>query len=406
MDSKNKFVFEKFEHFVQFLEENVINEAQSFSSLTELQTFLGSNGMDKDGKQALSSIETLAKKSAILAGGFKKEDFTALALTLNRLSIPDVTEISDVTVKNSDLVYGNVLGGTVLTERGERVNIADLFTKVNKSNLDSTYKTPIVNKDKKRFESNKDGDKEFYQGSGALRQYVLLDNPGKLDFKKWTGSDPVKGDVAGSWSKSEVQPTTKKASDGSYQSTFFLYYPTGILPGNGESFESTELIETVRPVSTTSTKLEPIVIQDDNVLFDLNKSVLKEEGKAAILNALSGVATAKSIEVTGGASKEGDRARNEVLCKERAQAVADFLKSGSFKNAQVTVSDVADIQPADSKDPLEIWRKVTLNIDGESLVTKKETGQEKVLIASNLSKKMDKLTFREVRIEISGSIVK
>jgi outer membrane protein OmpA-like peptidoglycan-associated protein len=152
--------------------------------------------------------------------------------------------------------------------------------------------------------------------------------------------------------------------------------------------------------------LEPIVIQDDNVLFDLNKSVLKEEGKAAILNALSGVATAKSIEVTGGASKEGDRARNEVLCKERAQAVADFLKSGSFKNAQVTVSDVADIQPADSKDPLEIWRKVTLNIDGESLVIKKETGQEKVLIASNLSKKMDKLTFREVRIEISGSIVK
>jgi outer membrane protein OmpA-like peptidoglycan-associated protein len=406
MDSKNKFVFEKFEHFVQFLEENVINEAQSFSSLTELQTFLGSNGMDKEGKQALSSIEELAKKSAILAGGFKKEDFTALALTLNRLSIPDVTEISDVTVKNSDLEYGNVLGGTVLTERGERVNIADLFTKVNKSNLDSGYKTPIVNKDKKRFESNKDGDKEFYQGSGALRQYVLLDIPGKLDFKKWTGSDPVKGDVAGSWSKSEVEPASKKLIDSSYQSTFFLYYPTGILPGKGESFESTELIETVRPVSTTSTKLEPIVIQDDNVLFDLNKSVLKEEGKAAILNALSDVATAKSIEVTGGASKEGDRARNEVLCKERAQAVADFLKSGSFKNAQVTVSDVADIQPADSKDPLEIWRKVTLNIDGESLVTKKETGQEKVLIASNLSKKMDKLTFREVRIEISGSIVK
>lgn len=409
MDNKNKFVFEKFEDFVQFLEENVINEAQSFSSLAELQTFLGSNGMDKDGKTALSSIEELAKKSAILPGGFEKDTFKTFAKTVNALSIPDVTEIYSISVSVSNLEYRNVLGGTVVTETGQRVNIADIFTDVNKKNLDTTYKVPILSKDKKEFVSNKDGDKEFVQGTGALRQFVLIGNPGKIDFKKWKGSDPVKNPATGSGAPGEpsMAPATKKskADIKRVEWVFLLYYPTDILPGQGESFQSTELVETVRPVSTTSTKLQPIVIQDNNVLFDLNKSDLKEMGKAAILNALSGVATAKSIEVTGGASKEGDRGRNEILCKERAQAVADFLKSGAFKNAEVTVSDVADIQPADSKDPLEIWRRVTLNIDGQSLVTKKETGEEKVVMASNLSKKMDLLKFREVRIGITGEIL-
>lgn len=404
MDNKNKFVFEKFEDFVQFLEENVINENQSFSSLAELQTFLGSNGMDTRGKTALSSIEELAKKSAILPGGFKKDAFTTFAKTVNELSIPDVTEITAINVVVDELEYGNVLGGTVVTETGQRVNIADIFTDVNKKNLDTTYKVPILSKDKKEFISNKDGDKEFYQGTGALRQFVLITNPGKIDFKKWTGSDPVKN-LQGS-NSNNVTPTSKKTRSAyGFTWSFFLYYPTAIQPGKGESFQSTELVETVRPVSTTSTKLQPIVIQDDNVLFDLNKSDLKEMGKAAILNALSGVATAKSIEITGGASKEGDRGRNEILCKERAQAVADFLKSGAFKNAEVTVSDVADIQPADSKDPLEIWRRVTLNIDGQSLVTKKETGEEKVVMASNLSKKMDLMKFTEVRIDILGKIL-
>lgn len=402
MNKKNKFVFEKFEDFVQFLEGNIINEAQSFSSLTELQTFLGSNGMDANGKKALSAIEELAKKSAILSGGFKKEDMNALALTINRLSIPDVTEINSIDVTVDDLEYGNVLAGTVVTEDGKRVNIADLFTKVNKSNLDSLHKAPIVNQDKKEWGVNKDADKEFLQGSGALRQYALIDSAGKMDFKKYTGADPVK-DTSGRYALSS--PINKKTDKGSYTTEFLLYYPIAILPGAGENYNSTELVETVRPVSKTSTKLAPIVIQDDNVLFDLNKSVLKEEGKAAILNALSGVATAKSIEITGGASKEGDRSRNEVLCKERAQAVADFLKAGSFKNAQVTVSNVADIQPADSKDPLESWRKVTLNIDGESLVTQKETEEQKVVKAATLTKRMDKMKFKQVSIQITSTFI-
>ena len=398
---KSKPVFEKFEDFLDFLNANVINEEQSFGSLAELQTFLGSNGMEAKGKIALSGVEEVAKKSSL--GAFTKDNFNALALTLNRLSIPDVTEITSISVTHDDLVYKNVLGGTVVTDKGDRVNIADLFTKVNKENLNAMNKAPLVNKDKKEWGVNKDADKEFLQGSGALRQYALVDAAGKLDFKKYTGADPVKSN-AGKYSLET--PMSKKLDRGNtYSSEFILYYPTAIVPAAGETYNSTELVETVRPVSKTSTKLAPIVIQDDNVLFELNKSVLKEEGKAAILNALSGVATAKSIEITGGASKEGDVKRNEVLCKERAQAVADFLKEGAFKNAEIKVSDVADIQPADSKDPLEIWRKVTLNIDGQSLITSKETEQQKVVSAANLTKKMDMLKFRQVSIVIDGAFI-
>jgi len=397
---KSKPVFEKFEDFLDFLNANVINEEQSFGSLAELQTFLGSNGMESKGKMALNGVEEIAKKSSL--GAFSKDNFNTLALTLNRLSIPDVTEITDIRVFHDDMYYKNVLGGTVVTDKGDRVNIADLFTKVNKENLNAMNKVPLVNKDKKQWGVNKEGDKEFIQGSGALRQYVLIDAPGKLDFKKYTGADPVK-DSSGQYDL--AKPDDKSQKKGGYYTEFLIYYPIAITQGNGETYNSTELVETVRPVAKTSTKLAPIVIQDDNVLFELNKSVLKDEGKAAILNALSGVATAKSIEITGGASKEGDVKRNEVLCKERAQAVADFLKGGAFKNAEIKVSDVADIQPANSTDPLEKWRKVTLNIDGQSLVTEKETTQEKVVRAANLTKRMDTLKFRQVSIVINSSFI-
>lgn len=401
MDKQTKFVFEKFEDFVEFLQENVLNEANKFATLSEIQSFLGSNGMDKDGKTAFSQIEELAKKSSF--GEFKTEDYNALALTLNKLSTPDVTTITDITVYVNEGTNMNSIAGTVVTEDGSRVSIADLFTKVNTYNLSTSSKVPALNKEKKVFTNSRDTDKEFFKGSGPLRQYRLLNSSGKMDFKKYTEADPVKNAMFSSTAAPKVY---KRDRDQSYYTSFFLYWPKALQVGQGEEITSTEIVATVRPVSKKSTKLSPIVIQNDDVLFELNKSVLKEEGKAAILNALSNVATAKSIVVTGGASKEGDVKRNETLCKERAQAVADFLKQGSFKNAEITVSEVADIQPQDNKDPLPNWRKVTLDVEGETLIEQKTTGTETVFNAQSVSKKMDKLTFVETRIDISSDIIK
>jgi outer membrane protein OmpA-like peptidoglycan-associated protein len=401
MDKQTKFVFEKFEDFIEFLQENVLNEANKFTSLSEIQSFMGSNGMDKDGKTAFSQIEELAKKSSF--GELKSDDFNALALTLNKLSTPDVTEITDISVYVNEGINMNSIAGTVVTEDGSRVSIADLFTKVNSYNLSTPSKVPELNKEKKKFENSKDSDKGFFKGSGHLRQYMLLNSPGKMDFKKYTEADPVKNEMFDSFSVPKVY---NKDKDGDYYTSFFLYWPKALQVGQGEEITSTEIVATVRPVSKKSTKLSPIVIQNDDVLFELNKSVLKEEGKAAILNALSNVATAKSIVVTGGASKEGDVKRNETLCKERAQAVADFLKQGSFKNAEITVSEVADIQPQDNNDPLPNWRKVTLDVEGETLIEQKTTVTETVFNAQSVSKKMDKLTFVETRINISSQIIK
>ena len=121
---------------------------------------------------------------------------------------------------------------------------------------------------------------------------------------------------------------------------------------------------------------------------------------------MGNVASANSITVTGGASQEGDRARNEVLCKERAKAVADYIKSTtSFSGTAVTVSDKLDIQPKESTEDRKTWRRVTLNVEGEYLAPVNKSTPELVYQATDGINKTDKIVIAQAIIQLNTAVI-
>lgn len=408
-----KFVFESFQEFLDFANSEAINESIKIEGFTELQTFLSSNGMDEAGLSAISNVEELAEK----ADNLDSYRFNTISTLLGRLTKPNTTEITGIIVDVKDVDYSNLVAGTALTNNasnylkkiGNRVDVSSLISEMNRINLNG--KNINYDTEKKIFEpvQNKKGKyvTDSIKDSGVLDQYCLVATKGNLDFTKYREDKPVNN-----WAikpkNVRIDPINykeakKKDETGTWSGTYIFYYPTKIETGKGAPYTATELVEIVRPVAKKVENLKPIVIQNDDVLFDVDKSVLKEEGKAAILNALSNVTAAKTIEVTGGASIEGTRERNEELCKERAQAVADFLKAGAFKNAEVTINPKADIQESGKIDPKR--RRVILDVVGQQLVSSTETGKETVISAQEASENADKLTVRQVAINIEGKFI-
>jgi len=122
--------------------------------------------------------------------------------------------------------------------------------------------------------------------------------------------------------------------------------------------------------------------------------------------ALSNVASANSITVTGGASQEGNKARNETLCKDRAKAVADYIKSTtSFKAADVKVSDKLDIQSKASTEDRKTWRRVTLNVDGEYLAPVDVETPELVYQATEGVNKADSIFIAQAIIQLNSTVI-
>lgn len=406
-----KFVFENFDEFLNFMEDR-INEASGgdLTDTTSLQLFLGSFGLDDKGKDALDQINTLAKKSKITENqSFTKEQLNAIINTCKRLTIQDKTTIESIEVLQNEIEYDNLIAGEALNEQKKRVPIVDLFTKVNNLNLDASYKSPVLDESKTKFTNiDNDYDKGYLTGSGPLRQNILVSNKGNLDFKKYMVDDPVKNSVTGEIPAPKLMQDAKKEKQKKWSGSFFLYYPKEILFGEGQEYAITSITPRVIPVTTVSQKLAPIVIQNNDVLFDVDKSILKEAGKNSIRAALSNVAAAKSITVTGGASQEGTLERNKQLCQERAEAVAEFLKTEVFKGADVKVSDKQDIQPAKPETDEEVrktWRKVTLDIVGESITSTPKTEDVIKFEASTDKAKADKLKFIQTIITINGEII-
>ena len=405
----NRPVFESFNEFVKFVYEGALNEGVTVKDFAELKTALSSNGLtDKEATSALASIEETLQK------GLTKEQFNALSMpaisnTLNVFQKKDKTEINGVYMAEDMIEYDNSIGGTVVDASGKRVNFLNLFAEVNKKNLLASAKAPAYDDKKKVFVRGEDSG-DYLRGSGVLKQYVLVRATDRLDFKLYTAENPVKnpvttGDrVIGGGQQVQWDPSEEKRS--SVQSnTFVFYVPVDIKPQKGAPYTEKEIKIIEIPKSTTSYSLAPIVIQDDNTLFDVNKSILKESGKQAILAALGNVASANSITVTGGASQEGPQKRNEELCKERAQAVADFLKETAFKNAEVKISDKMDIQPKASTEDRKTWRRVTLSIDGEYKVPVSKQTKELVYSAEEDVKKCDKIVIAQYTLEIQGSVI-
>ena len=415
MENNNRPVFENFNEFVKFVYDGVINEAVKIDSLSDLQTMLGSMGMDNAGKKALTEVESLATQAGL---SFTAQDLSQLSSILSKLNIPDVTKVDSVDVTVETFEYDNLRGGAVKTQDGKKVGLAQFLSTANKNNLKpiGVSKTPQVNKDKKRFDLNEDGD--FVAGAGLIGNYLPVQSEGTLDLKKYTFADPVKNPIIG-LPGDQTTPTKKQWKDNevidgygdnfaktSLNVIYALYYPISI-GSNGQPYTSKEVETYVRPKAVTTEKLKPIVVQEDLPLFKVNTAELTEDGKLAIMQALSNVTTAKSISIRGGASQEGTPERNKELCKLRAEAVAEFLKP-TFPGATITADSEGDIQPlkpeTDEK-TRKTFRKITMNVDGTSLV--KQTGKEDetVTMINTVKKTAQKVKVGVAYITINSQII-
>ena len=399
---ENKPVFESFSEFLKF----AINEGLKLSDFTELKTALAAQGLDSKGGKALGAIENIinqgTKDKQLLISGLNR-----ISSCISDMTRKDQTEIDSVEFEVQQMDYSNLLGGAVLDAAGKRIGFAQYLAALNLKNLNA-MKDPYYDAKKKKFISNEKNNGDFLQGSGPVNQYIIVDNKAKLDAKVWRYDNPVKNQVIPnntSGFPDAPQPTDRKGSD-SISTQYYFYYPVKVVPQGGVEYTSRDVIQFVRNKTTKAETLAPIVIQDDNTLFDVNKSVLKEEGKAAIMAALGNVASANTITVTGGASQEGDKARNETLCKERAKAVADYIKSTtSFSGTAVNVSDKLDIQPKESTEDRKTWRKVTLNVEGEYLAPVDKTTPELVYMASEDSNKADKIIIAQAIIQLNSRVI-
>lgn len=419
-----KFVFENFDEFLNFMEDR-INEAVEFTEMKEVQQRLSAAGLDTEGVKSLGQINDLAKKanpralydsSHLGPNGFKS--FNGIKTVINALTKQQVTEISDIKYEEQEIRYTNFIAGSVVSKnvgnssliQDGRCLAIDVLTYINDKNLND-YKKPEVNSKSGTFTSSEENKNEkeigFLLRSGTEGQMILTATPGELRFATDKIGELVKNPAAPiSEEFRNPIPYNKdkkdKEANKKWSGTFVFYYPVSIEANKGAENSSTEIFSFTRTVSKGGTKLAPIIITNDDVLFEQGKSFLRDEGKAAILNALSNVATAKTIQVTGGASKEGNRETNERLCKDRAKAVADFLRSSSFKNSEITVSDKADIQDSSEKEIDPKRRRVILDIVGEQMVPSNETSKEVVYEAKPTIGKADVLVIKQAAIQING----
>ena len=404
---KTNFVLESFDQFVQFVYDESINESEKIGSLSDLQTMLGSMGMDDAGKEALTEVESLATQAGL---SFTGKELGQLSVILSRLNIPDVTKVDSVAVTVETFDYDNLRGGAVRTQRGEKIGLAQFLDTANKKNLrpQGVSKTPVVNKEEKRF--GLDGERDFVAGAGLIGNYLPVQAEGTLDLKVYTFADPVKNPIIGlptnSTTPSKKEWKDDKKNQKSINVIYALYYPISI-ENNGQPYTSKEVETYVRPKAVTTEKLEPIVVQEDLPLFKVNTAELTEDGKLAIMQALSNVTTAKSISIRGGASQEGNPERNKELCKLRAEAVAEFLKP-TFPGAAITADAEGDIQPlkpeADEK-TRKTFRKITMNVDGTTLV--KQTGKEDetITMINTVKKTAQKVKIGVAFININSKII-
>jgi len=404
---ENRPVFESFDEFIKFVYEAALNEGLAINDFAELQRSLGGYGLNDEGKTALAAIEEVTIKGDI-QGAFSngaRNVLVRMAECIQKMTLKDKTKISSIDFDLQVFKYGNSIAGLIRDEEGNRVGFAEYLATLNLKNIRAT-KHSYYDSEKRGFKSYKNED-DWIQGTGPINQYIMVKKDDVLDAKKWLYNNPVKNPVLKTPAKfiNKPQESSRKGSK-EISTQYYFYYPVRIDPQGGESYKSREVLQYERPKAKTPVKLKPIVIQDNNTLFDFDKSVLKEEGKAAILAALGNVASANTITVTGGASQEGDEARNETLCRERAKAVADYIKSTtSFKSADVEVSPKLDIQPKESAEDRKTWRRVTLNVQGEYLAPVDKDTKELIYMASDDSKKADLIIIAQAVIQLNSKVI-
>jgi len=379
--------------FNEFINEayQMILEAQTFEEAKQkLSKLLNSVGV-----KALGSLETLLKSNTTQTGkddkmlNFAGEKFNKLISMYDgkNRKITEITvsldQIGNTGDNKIDVIQGNVFvsktvnnggqGETVVVKDG-KANLVNLLSTINSRNISNkSADGPFEYNEKKKqyvMKAEQEGERKgIFAGSGTDKQYILTDvGTAGFEFNLQKGKEAAPfyveptNTVTTAPFTFEKRKSIKKGEEDSLYCTLVTYLIKQTIPngGNPTSIEKVDKVVKILPGGDESLNID---IQDNGTLFDKAKSVLKEEGKSNISNAiLNQFTSVTSIEVIGGASKEGDAAFNKKLCQDRAKSVEAYLKT--ITSADITVSAEANIQPAESTEDLKTWRKVTLKVTG------------------------------------------
>lgn len=380
--------------FNEFVNEayKIINEAETFEDAKQKLSKL----LNSTGDKALGSLESLLKSNSTPTAkdgkmlAFVGEQFNRMISKYDGKGrkITEITVSADQIGNESDnkidVIQGKVFVSKMVTSSGMsgntaeledgKVNLGDLLSTVNTRNIyDKAGDSPFEydkKKEKYVMKAEQEGERKgIFSGSGTDKQYILTDlGTAGFEFNQQKGKESASfvvtptNQVTTAPFTYEKRKLIKKGEINFVYCTLVMYLVKKIIP-NGGNATSIEKVDKVIKIVQGGDESLSIDIQDNGTLFDKSKSVLKEEGKSNISNAiLNQFTSVTSIEVIGGASKEGDAAFNEKLCQDRAKSVEAYLKT--ITPASITVSAEANIQPLESTEDLKTWRKVTLKVTG------------------------------------------
>ena len=372
--------------FADFLIESarMINEGYSFNQAKEiLSQYLKdcSAAKDEGHKFTTSKVRSITSNqiAAIekMAEGVSEEVVKALGDALgNMLNVSlENKKMNVITAETEicidELIIDNVVAGQVFCDSVPVTSVKTVAVTNNKAQLEgiltaiNLYNTE-ARKDKKYWTQKKPGASLFWNyptkkspevpNSYSDNQIFISNGDSKLEWKKNTFTNEITPLVG------DVDPGTP-GGDKALKVNLTLYGVKFVDKGKGGNVSISEIVPiTIKKGGGTTEKA--VDIQDNGTLFVKAKSELLENGKRNIFNAIqTNFTSVTSVEVVGGASKEGDEAFNKKLCLDRAGSVVDFLKT-LIPGASITASKETNIQPLESTEDLKTWRKVTLNVIG------------------------------------------
>lgn len=388
--------------FDEFLNEAYKIIAESITWDSGVSTFIAL-GIEGDQQKPLSRLRSMAKsqKDPSRTESEIAEKLDKMGKTLNA---PGLCQVTKVSLDLKETSYNQLIGGKAKVKgpisvagdfvvKGDNNGRYDLTQLLLYRSYQNTYKAVGVRKvdDKKVWKSidmeqglldgkesiedlNEIDDTTLIAGSGNMFQWMLIGAQTEIAFEKSSSKKVVSPLLDLPAEYTEYQKTLSSGKKASKKDakitevakyTLVLYIIKEILPGEGTEmpYEDLKVEKTIVPKGGGGETI-PLSIQDNGILFEQGKSVLREDGKKYISNALaSQFVSIEDLEVIGGASQEGKEDFNKKLCLDRAKAVADFLTGLGYT---AKASDKTQIQPKESTEDRKTWRKVTLNVKGSA----------------------------------------
>jgi outer membrane protein OmpA-like peptidoglycan-associated protein len=401
-------VFESFNAFVSF-----INEAEA--AAMSIEDFLRSNSsfFDSDAKKAFDAMKIAATRAPLSNEGAGAKLMAKAGSILKNMDDNIKVLISEnndqsqgkwltrmvekTTTEIKKVIYPALINGKVaLTSTfysplgiktleaslsgGKLVDINDLVTSMNLTNLDNTdsvsglnYPTVVPDSRKGRWAKYTE---DYTNNSGACMQNVITSIASGINIAN--NENAIPGDQAKIITELDfVNKNAGKTDAEKAQVTFVLYGVGNIVQGAGDTVPAT-LVKKDFTTTIVPGKSEPyqVPIDGGDAMFEQGSAKINDKNKEAIDKMLTAALAPlagkpESIVIRGGASYEpdGQGPINKQLVVDRANAVKTHLEKlyPELKDLiTVKPDDIKDskIQAKDEPKEYEKFRKVYLDITG------------------------------------------